>query len=48
VCDRYRLERLLARSRRRAMLRWPQQLFVFRGAVGYVMGKLRRSWATIP
>jgi hypothetical protein len=47
VCDRYRLERLLARSRRRALLRWPQQLFVFRGSLGYVVAKLRRSWATI-
>jgi hypothetical protein len=42
--ERRRLRALLMRSRRRAMLRWPQQLFVYRGSLGYVVGKLRRSW----
>jgi hypothetical protein len=40
-----RLQDILARSRRRAVLRWPQQLLVFRGSIGYVVGKLRRSWS---
>jgi hypothetical protein len=42
--ERRRLQRLLTRSRRRSILRWPQQLLVFDGSVGYVLGKLRRSW----
>jgi hypothetical protein len=25
-------------------VRWPQQLLVFDGSLGYVVGKLRRSW----
>jgi hypothetical protein len=36
------LELLLWRSRWRAVLRWPRQLVVYRGALGYVLGKLAR------
>lgn len=42
AADLRALERLLRRSRRRAVLRWPRQLLIYRGAIGYVLGKLRR------
>ncbi len=38
------LRGFLRRCRWRSMLRWPQQLVVFRGSIGYVLTKLRRSW----
>ncbi|MFO0578004.1 MAG: hypothetical protein U1A78_28675 [Polyangia bacterium] len=40
--DRRAVARLLRRSRWRAVLRWPRQLVVYRGALGYVLGKLMR------
>lgn len=36
---------LLRRSKRRAVLRWPQQLLIFRGSARYVLAKLRRAWS---
>jgi hypothetical protein len=39
------LKRFLRNCRLRAMARWPQQLLIFRGSIGYVITKLRRSWA---
>jgi hypothetical protein len=40
--DRRSVSALLRRSRMRAILRWPRQLIVYRGAVTYVLGKWRR------
>lgn len=40
--DRRSVSALLRRSRLRAILRWPRQLIVYRGAVTYVLGKWRR------
>ena len=40
------LARLLFRSRARALARWARQLFVYRGWLPYLAGKLRRAWAT--
>jgi hypothetical protein len=37
------LARLLRRSRVRALLRWSRQLFVYRGWLPYLAGKLRRA-----
>ena len=37
------LTRLLARSRARALARWTRQLFVYRGWLPYLAGKLRRA-----
>ena len=39
------LARLLFRSRVRALARWARQLFVYRGWLPYLAGKLRRVWA---
>jgi hypothetical protein len=39
------LHRYLLRCRWRSVARWPQQLMIFRGSIGYVLTKLRRSWA---
>jgi hypothetical protein len=36
------LARLLLRSRARALLRWSRQLFIYRGWLPYLVGKLRR------
>ena len=35
--------RLIRHSRLRSLARWPKQMLVYRGWVGYVAGKLRRS-----
>jgi hypothetical protein len=40
------LRRRLGRSRRRMMMRWPKQALVYRGWLGYVVGKLRRARGT--
>lgn len=42
AADRRSVAALLRRSRLRAILRWPRQLIVYRGAVTYVLGKWRR------
>jgi hypothetical protein len=41
--DARALARLLARSRVRALARWARQLFVYRGWLPYLAGKLRRE-----
>jgi hypothetical protein len=41
------LERLLRRSRRRSVLRWPKGLVLYDGALRYVAAKLRRA-RTLP
>lgn len=42
AADQRSVTTLLRRSRLRAILRWPRQLIVYRGAVAYVLGKWRR------
>jgi hypothetical protein len=39
------LRAFLRRCRWRSVARWPQQLAIFRGSVGYVLTKLLRSWS---
>jgi hypothetical protein len=41
--DARALARLLTRSRARALARWARQLFVYRGWLPYLAGKLRRE-----
>ena len=41
--DARALTHLLVRSRTRALLRWTRQLFVYRGWLPYLVGKLRRA-----